>query len=307
MSQTLHTLRYNGKIGGLYKIWVINVLLSIVTLGIYAFWGKTRTRRYIAACTQLHQDRFEYTGTGGELFRGFLRAIPILIVVYLPFMLFDPNQDPWVSFFALPIFILYFAGMYAAMRYRLSRTIWRGIRGHLGGSAFGYAFRAIGCTIANVFTLGLFIPYFDMVLYRYFVGHAKFGSQQATFVREGSLTRVHIITWLLALPTAMLSRFWYRAALLRHQYGCTHIGSIHLQSTYTGGSLLWLFFSNLFILTFTFGFGTPIVIHRNMRYFTSHTHIAGELDSLTVAQSAEPLKHSGEGLETAFGAESAFM
>src|SRR5215510_11290460 len=74
-------LTYDGQIGELYGIFFLNLLLGIITLGIYRFWGRTRYRRYLWSHTSYDGDRFEYTGTGGELFRGFIIAIGILILL----------------------------------------------------------------------------------------------------------------------------------------------------------------------------------------------------------------------------------
>tara|TARA_R110002110_G_scaffold121431_1_gene297155 strand:- start:13367 stop:14629 length:1263 start_codon:yes stop_codon:yes gene_type:complete len=76
---------YDAKVGQIYKIWIVNVLLSIITLGIYRFWGKTRVRRYLTSCFSLNKDRFEYTGYGGELFWGFVKALILMLIVSIPF------------------------------------------------------------------------------------------------------------------------------------------------------------------------------------------------------------------------------
>lgn len=66
---------YDGRLGELYVLFIKNLLLTIITLGIYRFWAKTRVRRYLWSHTSLFGDRFEYTGTGKELFLGFLIAL----------------------------------------------------------------------------------------------------------------------------------------------------------------------------------------------------------------------------------------
>ncbi|WP_216634427.1 DUF898 family protein [Granulibacter bethesdensis] len=73
--------QYDGKIGGLYKIFLINLLLSIVTLGIYRFWAISRMRRYLWSSCRFQDTRFTYTGTGGELFLGFLKVLGLLLLL----------------------------------------------------------------------------------------------------------------------------------------------------------------------------------------------------------------------------------
>lgn len=62
-----------------------NLLLTIVTLGIYRFWAKARERRYLWSRTRFIDDRLEWTGTGLEMFIGFLIVMAALVPVLLIF------------------------------------------------------------------------------------------------------------------------------------------------------------------------------------------------------------------------------
>lgn len=84
MAENTDSLKYDGSISDLYKIYLVNLLLTILTLGIYHFWAKTRKRRYIASSLQLKEDRFEYTGYGSELFYGLIYGLFILILLSIP-------------------------------------------------------------------------------------------------------------------------------------------------------------------------------------------------------------------------------
>ncbi|MYK57552.1 MAG: DUF898 domain-containing protein, partial [Rhodospirillaceae bacterium] len=77
----IHRLTHDGRSGELFVIFLINLALSILTLGIYRFWGRTRIRRYVWSQTSLLGEPLEYTGRGVELFLGFLFA---LVVIYGP-------------------------------------------------------------------------------------------------------------------------------------------------------------------------------------------------------------------------------
>ena len=59
---------FHGTGGGLFKIMLINWVLTFFTIGIYYFWGKTKVRRYLWEQSSFAGDRFHYHGTGGELF-----------------------------------------------------------------------------------------------------------------------------------------------------------------------------------------------------------------------------------------------
>ncbi|HNQ91337.1 MAG TPA: DUF898 family protein [Alphaproteobacteria bacterium] len=188
-------MTYRGRIGELMGIHIINLLLSIITLGIYSFWGKTRIRRYMTSHIVLSKDRFEYTGTGKELLLGWLKALLIFLPVIFAL------QIPGLNLIALPIFFgIISVAVYLAMRYRLSRTRWRGIRFSLAGSAKSYLWLAIKRTLINVFTLGFKIPKSDIMKWSYIANNMRYGDINFKFdgTHKG-LLKTHIITILIGI------------------------------------------------------------------------------------------------------------
>jgi uncharacterized membrane protein YjgN (DUF898 family) len=299
---------YDASIGQIFAIWILNFFLSIITIGIYSFWGKTKMRKYMANSFSLLGDRFEYNGTGGELFRGFLKALPIIIIIYLPFIIWDQEENPWITLMFIPIIFLVFMAIYGALRYRLSRTTWRGVRGKLTGSAFCFARKSITRNFLNIITFGLLIPSSDIKIYKYIAENTHFGNTQVKF--DGNtkpLFIINLITLFLAIPTIGVSRIWYSAALTRHKYAHTIINNLRFKSTYTGSSLLGLYAVNLLIIIFTLGLGTPIIIQRNFRYFSEHMFIIGNINTSGIIQSDQKLGTDGEGLEEVFGLDSGIM
>ncbi len=76
----MKSLKFEGSGKEYFKIWIVNVLLTIVTLGFYYPWAKVRNRRYFYANSILHGRNFEYHATGKQLFIGFLVAMGLFIV-----------------------------------------------------------------------------------------------------------------------------------------------------------------------------------------------------------------------------------
>jgi uncharacterized membrane protein YjgN (DUF898 family) len=182
-------LVYDGRLGELAWLWLKTLLLSLVTLGFYRFWGRTRIRKYLWSRVSLDGDRFEYDGTGGELFRRFLVAVVVLTPLFFLPLALQLFGEPFVvveivkSLQGLLIFFLALVGYYAGRRYRLSRTVWRGIRGGLGGSAPLYAAKTILATLLSIVTLGLYVPWQRVKLWRYEADHMRAGD--ASFAFEG--------------------------------------------------------------------------------------------------------------------------
>ena len=198
-------LAYNGRVGEIYAIFLLNLLLTILTLGIFRFWAITRVRRYIWSRVRFQGDRFEYIGTGGELFMGFLIAVGIIaglavISALLAYVL--GQMKPWLA--ALPIIAFYLAlsmlagaGFYSAQRYRLSRTLWRGIRGGMTGSALSYGAAWLAYGVMLPFTLFQMLPWVQIRLTERRINASVLGS--APFAFEGRARSVYgryLLAWL---------------------------------------------------------------------------------------------------------------
>lgn len=151
-----------------------NLLLIIVTLGIYRFWATTRTRQYLWANTRFIDVPLEWTGQAKELLIGFLLVLvllgtPLLCLQFgVQALIIRGHQGLgsllfFVSFGAL----LYLGGLarYRALRYRLSRTYWHGIRGGSDDSGWHYGWSYMWKTTVGSFCLGLLIPWSMMSLW----------------------------------------------------------------------------------------------------------------------------------------------
>lgn len=192
--------RYFGQSKPLFSLYIKTVLLTLVTLGVYRFWAKTRLRKYIWSATSAGNDSFEYTGTGLEKFLGFLVAI-VILAVYLGIvqmvlfyfglnMFAEPTSQTqmvaqlgaiYITFFAVLPLLLF--AQYRARRYRLARTRWRGLRFGMDNGAWGFALRALGYYLLVIVTLGLLSPLATFKLEKYMVDRTWYGD--AKFVQNG--------------------------------------------------------------------------------------------------------------------------
>lgn len=184
-AQAVHKLEYDGTIGALYWIFIKNLLLNIVTLSIYRFWGKTNLRRYAWSHTSLQGQRFEYTGRGGELFVGFLIVVAFYTVaaILLNVAILSVGEVAQVigQFVALALIVYFiFVAQYAAQNYRLTRTLWSGIRGGMTGSAWRYGVKAFVFMLLNAFTLNLAAPWTTLRLAEDRFNHSYFGNAKAS-------------------------------------------------------------------------------------------------------------------------------
>lgn len=72
--------QFTGTANEWFGIWIVNLMLSIVTIGIYSAWAKVRTKKYFYNNTFVEGRNFDYHATGGQIFKGRLIVIGALIV-----------------------------------------------------------------------------------------------------------------------------------------------------------------------------------------------------------------------------------
>jgi uncharacterized membrane protein YjgN (DUF898 family) len=201
-------IAFTGRRDEFRKLVTRGGLLEFVTLGFYRFWLTTDMRRHLWSHTVVKGDAPEYTGRARELLIGFLVAMAILVPIYLVYFLIGLWAETYRAFASVPLVaFLYLFGQFAiyrARRYRMTRTVWRGVRFWMTGSGWAYAFRAGAWGLLVLFTLGLALPWRDAALERYKMRHSYYGSLQGSFVGRGSefFKRAWWL-WLLS-PTAIL-------------------------------------------------------------------------------------------------------
>lgn len=76
----MQAVKFEGNGTEYFKIWIVNILLTILTIGLYYPWAKVRNKRYFYANTTLEGRSFEYHATGRQLLVGYLIAMTLLIV-----------------------------------------------------------------------------------------------------------------------------------------------------------------------------------------------------------------------------------
>jgi uncharacterized membrane protein YjgN (DUF898 family) len=198
---------------GLLKITIVSFLLTLITLGFYRFWAKTQVRKHIWSSVHINGEPLEYTGTGMELFKGFLVVflvlfLPIALVTGLASLYLGPNSPALVMIqFAiiLAIYVLWGFAVYKARKYQLSRTNWRGIRGTLVGSAMTYSLLFFGSLMAKGMSLGWATPVMNTVLQEQIINDMRFGDAAFKFKgRAGPLYPTYALCWFLTLGAIIL-------------------------------------------------------------------------------------------------------
>ncbi len=179
---------FSGDRGEFRRLVTRGATLELITIGFYRFWLATDIRRHLWSNTHVDGDAAEYTGRGKELLIGFLFALAILVPIYLAYFLVSIEAERFKAFAGLPLFAFFYLfgqfAIYRARRYRLTRTVWRGVRFWMSGSGWAYAVRAALWAMLMPLTLGLILPWREAALERYKMRHCYYGELQGSF--EGS-------------------------------------------------------------------------------------------------------------------------
>lgn len=198
---------------GLTELSVYNFVVRILTLGIYHFWGKTEVRRRIWSAIRLNGEPLEYTGTGAELFKGFLVifgviVVPTMLVTLAAAVLLGPQSAAFRGFQVLlygGFLFLTGIAIYRAQRFRLSRTRWRGIRAGLVGSSLAYGWTHFWTLLTLPLTLGWSAPWRSTKLQRIITNDMRFGTRAFTFSASSKpLYLTFAVYWLLMTLLAVL-------------------------------------------------------------------------------------------------------
>ncbi|HEY0626770.1 MAG TPA: YjgN family protein [Allosphingosinicella sp.] len=175
---------FTGQWREFLPIALTNLALTIVTLGIYRFWAKARERRYLWSRTRFIDDTLEWTGTGKEMFFGFLIVMAVVVPALLvlnfgleALILRGEFLAAGVIGFALyaGLFYLYHVARFRALRYQLSRTFWHGIRGGSDNPGWAYGLSGVWRFAVGFVTLGLLIPWAMTRLWNERWGSMSFG------------------------------------------------------------------------------------------------------------------------------------
>jgi uncharacterized membrane protein YjgN (DUF898 family) len=226
--------------------------LELVTLGFYRFWLATDIRRHLWANTEIDGDAAEYTGRAKELLIGFLIAMAILVPVYLAYFLAGLEAERVKAFGSFPLLVFFYVfgqfAIYRARRYRLTRTVWRGVRFWMSGSGWAYAARAALWGVLMVLTLGLILPWRTAALERYKMRHSFYGDLQGSFEGRGwEFFKRGWWLWLLTpiayvvFPLAPFIYGAFKAVEWRWWLSGIRFGDVRLESTLRKSALIGLY------------------------------------------------------------------
>lgn len=286
--------KYFGKGSEFALIYFKNLLLTIVTLGLYYPWARVEKLKYHYQSTDLDNTRFVFHGTGNEVFKGFIKVYVIFIALYL-FLLYGMQTGSGTmaaisvgTFYLFLIGIIPFA-IHGAARYRSSRSSWKGIHFKYLGDRMELFWKCVTGFLLTIVTLGIYGAWFSVDIRKYIVSHLRFGNLSFDFTGKGeTLFWINLKMVLLMYPTLGIYSFWYYKNLYAFYANNTEITQngkkVNFSFNMKAGDIFELVVVNFLIIAFTFGIGTPWVIVRTFQFMFRFLEIEEGLDTNNIQQ-----------------------
>ena len=294
------TLLFKGSGADLFGILIVNILLMIVTLGFYYPWAKARKLRYLYAETELDGNRFTFHGTGKEIFWGFIKSVVLMIVLYGALIAGTITKNPFLMMVTPLLFIVAFLiimplAIHGSMRYRMSRTSWRGIHFGYRGERWVFVKKFIGGLFLSLITLYIYLAWFSVDIRKYLVSNIRFGNVEFKFSGTGGkLFLLNLKGIFLTIITFGIYSFWWMRDVMRFYVDNMSIVKDNqeyaIKFTASAGGIFKLFILNYLLIIFTLGIAIPWVMVRNINFIYNHSSIDGNFDTSTIQQTEQEYK-----------------
>jgi len=309
---TVRKLLFTGTGSEFFGIWIINLLLTVCTLGIYSAWAKVRTINYFYGNTSLDGSSFSFVANPVAILKGRIIAFG-LFGLYTYFQAVEPVVSLLIMLAVFPLIPLL---VVRSMRFRMQNTEYRGLKFNFTGSV-GHAYSIFfGGVILTYISLGILFPWWDCQKKQYLLGNLKYGSTRfESFPRTGvfykcagicilmgfGMTFLIIFLGMAAEPLlgesgtmamvlllylfmGMAWAYWH-VCTTNHVMESTSLPGVSFGSRMTTSGFVALWVVNIILLVFTLGLATPWVMVRNARYRVNCTTVlAQDLDSFVRGQ-----------------------
>jgi len=169
-----YPVEFTGAAGEYFRIWIVNLALTIVTLGIYSAWAKVRRKRYFYANTLIGGEAFEYRGNPIAILKGRIIAV-VLLALYSS----AHSVSPFLQLVLGLAFAIAFPWlMVRSLAFIAHNSAYRNIRFHFGGKYLDALKLLALCAALVIITLGIAYPYARARLAKFSADHHRYGSAQ---------------------------------------------------------------------------------------------------------------------------------
>ena len=167
-------IEFKGKAMEYFGIWLANILLTVVTIGIFSAWAKVRRLKYFYNNTNILENSFAYHATGWQIFKGRIIAFVVIIILgigssYIPIFSFVS----FIIIFFLSPFIIN-----SSLRFNARMISYRNIRFNWHGNYKQTLLYFVLGPVISFFSLGFLQPLFTKFYYTYYANNHSYGTSR---------------------------------------------------------------------------------------------------------------------------------
>jgi len=333
-------LSFTGTGTEYFGIWIVNLLLSILTLGIYSAWAKVRRNRYFYANTHLAQGSFDYHGNPIAILKGRILAI-LFFVLYNIAVRSSPR---YVGIMLLVMAAVLPWLIWKSLQFKLYNSSYRGIRFGFRGSALRAYINFLLLPVLSLFTIYLLAPFTHQRIKKFQHSESRYGTTYFSFnAKVGEFYIVYLIGLMITVaglivigivfgtgfttfiaqtnqrkpdPAAVSGFFvlifavyaWILAVfplfltmIQNLIWSNTQLGDNRFESNLKWGRLTFIVLTNILGVICTLGLFAPFAHIRYLKYqIESITLIPGGSLDHFIAGTEEQLSATGEGVSDVF-------
>jgi uncharacterized membrane protein YjgN (DUF898 family) len=304
----MNSLKFEGKGFTFFKIHLINVILSILSLSFLYPWAKTRKLKYIFEQTYMADNAFLYTGTAKGFFKLYIKTFLVFVLIlaicftggafssYYKNTMFTGIIIYWFTIILTLGLVIYIFPviLHGSINFRFKNISWQSIspsyRGKLSEIVPLY-FK--GCVL-TLLTIGVYKAWFLVRLLKYILRNIRFGCIRFDFSGEARpLFMIYLKGILLSLITFGIYGIWFAKEL--YEYTVNNIvvkkddQEFKLRSDANTLEIFEMIISNCLLICLTLGIGASWAYMRYYRFIINHCVVPSEFNfsSLNEPQKTE--------------------
>jgi uncharacterized membrane protein YjgN (DUF898 family) len=165
-------LAFEGRAGDYFGIWIVNLLLTILTIGLWSAWAKVRRKRYFLGTTTIDGNAFDYLADGWTILKGRL-----IVVAATATYVASQSISPYLQGGLLLAYLVAYPWIVnSSLRFNARMTVWRNVRFDFAGSYWGAMFVFLVMPIVGIISFGLLLPVASRLGANYLARHSRFGT-----------------------------------------------------------------------------------------------------------------------------------
>ena len=172
---------FYGNAGEYFRIWIVNLLLTIVTLGVYSAWATVRNNRYFYSNTEIDGHRFAYLATPMQILKGRI----VGLVLFGSYFLASGFAPGFALLILLLLFILTPVLIVMSLRFRMRMTAYRNVRFNFNKDFAGAYVTYLGLPLVGVLSLYLAFPWVIKKMNEFIYNNVTFGDKRFESKLEG--------------------------------------------------------------------------------------------------------------------------